>query len=65
MGFTAVGHLTPFLDEPRDVPYFKTHVDKMKDAIDSVHSFRQAFQAIPFIQTPNFDDSLTGAALSF
>ena len=22
-GFTAVGHLTPFLDEPRDVPYFE------------------------------------------
>ena len=21
-GFTAVGHLTPFLDEPREVPYF-------------------------------------------
>src|SRR5919204_5343856 len=24
-GFTAVGHLTPFLDEKRDVPYFQTH----------------------------------------
>ena len=28
-GFTAVGHLTPFLDEERDVPYFKTHVDNI------------------------------------
>lgn len=27
-GFTAVGHLTPFLDEPRSVPYFKTHAQK-------------------------------------
>ena len=29
MGFTAVGHLTPFLDEERDVPYFKTHAEKI------------------------------------
>lgn len=41
-GFTAVGHLTPFLDEPREVPYFKTHVDKMRDAIDTVRSYREA-----------------------
>ncbi len=42
MGFTAVGHLTPFLDEPREVPYFKTHVDKMEDAIDTVRRYREA-----------------------
>lgn len=42
MGFTAVGHLTPFLDEPREVPYFKTHVDKMDDAIDTVRRYREA-----------------------
>ncbi|MBN1402518.1 MAG: galactonate dehydratase [Anaerolineae bacterium] len=41
-GFTAVGHLTPFLDEPRDVPYFKTHVDKMRDAIETVGHYREA-----------------------
>ena len=41
-GFTAVGHLTPFLDEPRDVPYFKTHVDKMRDAIETVGRYRDA-----------------------
>lgn len=41
-GFTAVGHLTPFLDEARDVPYFKTHSDKMKDAIDTVGMYRDA-----------------------
>ena len=35
-GFTAVGHLTPFLDEERHVPYFKTHVEKIRDAIDAV-----------------------------
>ena len=42
MGFTAVGHLTPFLDEPRGVPYFKTHVDKMRDAIETVGCYREA-----------------------
>ena len=41
-GFTAVGHLTPFLDEPRDIPYFKTHADKMRDAIDAVGAYRDA-----------------------
>lgn len=41
-GFTAVGHLTPFLDEPRDIPYFKTHVRKMEDAIDTVGRYREA-----------------------
>jgi len=42
MGFTAVGHLTPFLDESHDVPYFKTHADKMHDAIDTVRQYREA-----------------------
>lgn len=41
-GFTAVGHLTPFLDEPRDVPYFKTHVDKIEDAVETVGRYREA-----------------------
>lgn len=41
-GFTAVGHLTPFLDEPREVPYFKTHADKMRGAIDTVRRYREA-----------------------
>jgi galactonate dehydratase len=41
-GFTAVGHLTPFLDEERSVPYFKTHADKMADAIDTVRRYREA-----------------------
>ena len=42
MGFTAVGHLTPFLDEGREVPYFKTHADKMRDAIETVGRYREA-----------------------
>jgi len=41
-GYTAVGHLTPFLDEDRSLPYFKTHVDKMEDAIDAVRQYREA-----------------------
>ncbi|MBI2172357.1 MAG: galactonate dehydratase [Chloroflexi bacterium] len=41
-GFTAVGHLTPFLDEPRSRPYFKTHVGKIRDAIESVRQYREA-----------------------
>ena len=41
-GFTAVGHLTPFLDESRETPYFKTHSEKMKDAIDTVGRYREA-----------------------
>ena len=42
VGFTAVGHLTPFLDEDRSVPFFKTHVQKMRDAIDAVRLYREA-----------------------
>src|SRR5215813_10630195 len=41
-GFTAVGHLTPFLDEAPSVPYFSTHARKMSDAIDAVRRYREA-----------------------
>lgn len=41
-GFTAVGHLTPFLDSDRSLPYYKTHADKMQDAIDTVGRYRDA-----------------------
>jgi galactonate dehydratase len=41
-GFTAVGHLTPFLDESRDKPYFKTYADKIDDAVDTVRRYREA-----------------------
>jgi galactonate dehydratase len=41
-GFTAVGHLTPFTDDPRDQPYFKTHAAKMGDAIETVRQYRDA-----------------------
>jgi len=41
-GFTAIGHLTPFLDEPHDVPFFKTHASKISDAIETVRRYREA-----------------------
>jgi galactonate dehydratase len=41
-GFTAIGHLTPFLDEPTDVPYYRTHVAKMEEAIEAVRLYREA-----------------------
>ena len=41
-GFTAVGHLTPFTDDPRDAPFFKTHAAKIGDAIESVRQYREA-----------------------
>jgi galactonate dehydratase len=41
-GFTAIGHLTPFLDESAGKPFFKTHADKMRDAIDTVGRYREA-----------------------
>lgn len=41
-GFTAVGHLTPFLDAPREEPYFETHAAKIRHAIESVERYREA-----------------------
>jgi galactonate dehydratase len=41
-GFTAVGHLTPFTDAPRDQPASGTHVRKMEQAIDTVRQYREA-----------------------
>ena len=41
-GFTAVGHLTPFTDDPRSEPYFKTHAARIGEAIESVRQYRAA-----------------------
>lgn len=48
---------TVFTDKVNEV---KQIVAQVKDAIDSVRSFMKAFQALPFIQTPNLDESLLG-----
>lgn len=41
-GFTAVGHLTPFVDAPREDAYFKTYSNKIKEAVDRVGKYREA-----------------------
>ena len=41
-GYTAVGHLTPFVNDSLDIPYFKTHADKIRDAIETVGAYRDA-----------------------
>jgi methyl-accepting chemotaxis protein len=48
---------TVFTDKVTEI---KQTVAQVKDGIDSVRNFMQAFQALPFIQTPNLDDSLLG-----
>ncbi|HWK71081.1 MAG TPA: mandelate racemase/muconate lactonizing enzyme family protein [Burkholderiaceae bacterium] len=40
-GFTAFGHLNPFLDEGHDQVYFKTHIKKMRDAIENTERMRE------------------------
>lgn len=43
MGFTAIGHLTPFLDTPRGESYpFESHSLKIRTAIDRVRQYREA-----------------------
>lgn len=39
-GFTAVGHVNPFLDEDRKTPYFRTHARKIDDAVAVVAALR-------------------------
>ena len=41
-GYNAVGHLSPFLDEPMTMPYEKTHVKNMEESIKRVHLMRKA-----------------------
>jgi galactonate dehydratase len=42
LGFTAIGHFNPFLDEDRDQPYFKPHAQKIGDAVAVVAKVREA-----------------------
>jgi galactonate dehydratase len=41
-GFTAVGHINPFLDEPEGEAYFRSHAGKVRDAKERVMAFREA-----------------------
>ena len=41
-GFTAIGHLSPLLDESRDDRYFETHAGKVRGAAERVRRYREA-----------------------
>lgn len=42
-GFNAVGHLTPFINEPREtVAPFETYADKIEKGVESVKAYREA-----------------------
>lgn len=40
-GYTAVGHLSPFLDEPRAKPYFETYTRMINEAVERVRLARE------------------------
>lgn len=42
LGFTAIGHLNPFLDENPKAPYFKTTAARIGDGVDLLRAIRQA-----------------------
>lgn len=42
MGFTALGHLNPLLDEEEDKPYYKAHARMIGDAADAIRRVREA-----------------------
>ncbi len=42
LGYTAVGHLSPFLDEPRSKPYFESYANMINTAVDRVRLLREA-----------------------
>ena len=35
-GFTAIGHLSPFLDEPRNTRYFETYARKISSGVERI-----------------------------
>ena len=41
-GYTAVGHLTPFLDEAREAPFMATHAGRIAEAAETVSAYREA-----------------------
>jgi galactonate dehydratase len=42
MGYNAIGHLSPFLDEPRSKPYFLPYAKMINEAVDRVRMIREA-----------------------
>lgn len=41
-GYNAIGHLSPFLDEPRSKPYFLPYTKMINEAVDRVRMIREA-----------------------
>ena len=41
-GYNAVGHLSPFLDEPRSKPYYESYSKMINEAVDRVRQMREA-----------------------
>ncbi|MFQ5993798.1 MAG: galactonate dehydratase [Acidiferrobacterales bacterium] len=41
-GFTAIGHLSPFLDEPREEPYYEAYATLIESAVERVRRYREA-----------------------
>lgn len=41
-GYNAVGHLSPFLDEPRSKPYYESYSKMIGEAADRVRQIREA-----------------------
>ena len=41
-GYNAVGHLSPFLDEPRSKPYYESYARMINEAVDRVRQIREA-----------------------
>ncbi len=41
-GFTAIGHVNPFLDEDRGEPFYKSHAQKIYDGVRVVAELREA-----------------------
>lgn len=42
LGYTAVGHLSPFLDEPRKNPWYESYANMINRAVDRVRLVREA-----------------------
>lgn len=42
LGYNAVGHLSPFLDEPRNKPYYESYANMINKAVDRVRQIREA-----------------------
>lgn len=42
LGFTAIGHLNPFLDEPEEEPFFASHAGLIDMGIKTIRSVRSA-----------------------